>query len=180
MRNILPVVHAEHPATLSLERRGASLRLVAGGDWIVPEVPRLDRELSHMNFSGARDASIERRGNSEARQRRRLAASAHQARDGAMRARASSEFLLPEQYHPLLETMDRAKARGAHPWAAQARATSRNIWSASGGRPSMCCSRVTGFWDFWARSRSRISKPSPRRAANCRFPRSSIRSRKRD
>jgi phospholipid/cholesterol/gamma-HCH transport system permease protein len=108
MRNILPDVKAEHPATLALERRGGNLRLVAGGDWIVPEVPRLDRELSHMDFSGARDAAID--------------GSALQKLDSAgawllLRSKQAMErggarigdFLLPEQYHPLLENLNLAQ-----------------------------------------------------------------------
>jgi phospholipid/cholesterol/gamma-HCH transport system permease protein len=109
MRNILPVVLAEHPATLSLERRGASVRLIAGGDWIVPEVPRLDRELHHLDFSGVREAVID----GSAIQKLDSAGgwlllrTEHAMQDSGARV---SEFLLPEHYRPLVETMDRAKA----------------------------------------------------------------------
>lgn len=113
MRNILPVVEAERPATLALERQGARLVLVAGGDWIVPEVPRLDRELQHLNFGGAREAAI------DASAMARLDSAGGwlllRTKHDMERAGARvSEFLLPEQYKPLLESMDRT-GTGAAP-----------------------------------------------------------------
>ncbi len=106
MRNILPVVHAEHPATVSLERRGQQIRLIAGGDWIVPELPRLDRELQHLNFTGAREAAIDASalGKLDSAGGWLLLRTKHQ-----MEATGAQfgELLLPEQYQPLLAAMER-------------------------------------------------------------------------
>jgi phospholipid/cholesterol/gamma-HCH transport system permease protein len=118
MRNILPDVHARHPATLSLERTGARLRLVAGGDWIVPEVPRLDRELQHLDFSGAREAVIDGSAISKLDSAGAwlLLRSKHaMERSGAR----FDDFLVPEQYHSLLENLNRAQ--GAAPFQGQHR-----------------------------------------------------------
>ena len=58
MRNIRPLIAVDEPATLRIER-GRGLRLVAAGDWVVPEVPRLDRELRRIDTAGMRDATID-------------------------------------------------------------------------------------------------------------------------
>ena len=47
MRNIDAPLAAEQPASLRIERQRV-LRVVAGGDWVVPEVARLDRELARQ------------------------------------------------------------------------------------------------------------------------------------
>ena len=109
MRNILPVVEAEHPATLALERQGARLVLVAGGDWIVPEAPRIDRELQKLNFSGAREGAIDASGvhKLDSTGAWLLLRSKHEMEGSGARV---AEILLPEQYRPLLESMDRAGA----------------------------------------------------------------------
>lgn len=106
MRNILPVIAVNDPATLRTERRGGSLRLVAGGEWIVPEAARLDRELRALDIAGLRDAEIDgsaivRLDSSGAclllRTKRRLEAA--QVRVGAL--------IVPERYGPLLAVMER-------------------------------------------------------------------------
>ncbi len=58
MRNIRPPFTVGEPATLRVERQ-RSLRLVAAGDWTVPEVPRLDRELRALDPGGLRNAEID-------------------------------------------------------------------------------------------------------------------------
>ena len=108
MRNISPVIAAEHPATLEV-MRGRTLRLIAGGDWVVPEVPRLDRELRALRSEGALDAEIdgsriEKLDTAGAwlllRTRHRLEADG--VRTGAVN--------VPERYRSLLESMDRKSA----------------------------------------------------------------------
>lgn len=59
MRNILPVIAVREPATLRTEREGGFLRVIAGGEWIVPEAARLDRELRALGIAGVRDAEID-------------------------------------------------------------------------------------------------------------------------
>lgn len=108
MRNSSPVIAAEHPATLEVTR-GRTLRLVAGGDWVVPEVPRLDRELRALRSEGALDAEIdgsqiEKLDTAGAwlllRTRHRLEA------DGVRIGAVS----VPERYRSLLASMDRESA----------------------------------------------------------------------
>ncbi len=58
MRNIDAPLAAEQPASLRIERQRV-LRVVAGGDWVVPEVARLDRELARLDPSGLAEAEID-------------------------------------------------------------------------------------------------------------------------
>lgn len=105
MRNILPVLEAEHPATLRVER-GRVLRLVAAGDWIVAEVPRLDRELRGISTSGATEAEIDGSGITKLDTAGAwlLLRTRHEfEQDGARVAAAK----VPADYQPLLETMAR-------------------------------------------------------------------------
>jgi phospholipid/cholesterol/gamma-HCH transport system permease protein len=59
MRNLPPAIAVKSPATLRTEAAGATLRLVVGGDWTVPESPRMDRALRAVGFSGFREAEID-------------------------------------------------------------------------------------------------------------------------
>jgi phospholipid/cholesterol/gamma-HCH transport system permease protein len=106
MRNIPPVVHAETPATLSLERRGNLVRIVAGGDWVTSEASRLDGELAHLDVGDAGAVEID--------------GTAISALDSAglwllLRTRYALEkkglkidrFVVPERYAPLQETLER-------------------------------------------------------------------------
>ncbi|HEV2562543.1 MAG TPA: MlaE family lipid ABC transporter permease subunit [Rhizomicrobium sp.] len=106
MRNISPVVQAEHPATLETERKGDIFRLIAGGDWVVPEAPRLDRELQALDLSGARQGEID----GSSIQRLDSTGAWLLLRTKHMLETAGAKvgtFTVPEQYTPLLETMDR-------------------------------------------------------------------------
>lgn len=58
MRNIHAPLAADEPASLRIERQRV-LRLVAGGDWVVPEVARLDRELARLDAGGFTEAEID-------------------------------------------------------------------------------------------------------------------------
>lgn len=59
MRNIPPVTHVETPATLRMERRGGTVFIRAGGDWVTAEASRLDAELKALDMSDAREAEID-------------------------------------------------------------------------------------------------------------------------
>jgi phospholipid/cholesterol/gamma-HCH transport system permease protein len=61
MRNVRPLIAVDEPASLRVER-GRVLTLVAEGDWVVPEVPRLDRELRRIDASGMGKARIDATG----------------------------------------------------------------------------------------------------------------------
>lgn len=105
MRNISPVIAAEHPATLEVTH-GRTLKLIAGGDWVVPEVPRLDRELRALGSHGAVDAEI------DASQIEKLDTAGawlllrarHRLEMDGVRIGAVN---VPERYRTLLQTMDR-------------------------------------------------------------------------
>jgi len=62
MRNLPPVVVIRVPATLRTEIARERLRIVAGGEWIVPEVPRLDGLLKALPVTGAQSAEIDASG----------------------------------------------------------------------------------------------------------------------
>jgi ABC-type transporter Mla MlaB component len=59
MRNLVPAIQIETPATLKLEPAGKSIRLVLGGDWVVSEASRLDTELHALQLGDAREAEID-------------------------------------------------------------------------------------------------------------------------
>ncbi|HWE05952.1 MAG TPA: ABC transporter permease, partial [Rhizomicrobium sp.] len=59
MRNLAPAVKIASPAALRLERSGRGARLVLGGDWIVAEAARVDKELRALSFGGANELAID-------------------------------------------------------------------------------------------------------------------------
>jgi phospholipid/cholesterol/gamma-HCH transport system permease protein len=59
MRNIEANVHVENPAVLRTEDKGGLFRLIATGDWVISESPRLDKELTHLRLTQARDVEID-------------------------------------------------------------------------------------------------------------------------
>lgn len=59
MRNIPPEIAVKNPATLRTERQARRLRIVAAGDWIVPEAARLDRELRALDTANLGEADID-------------------------------------------------------------------------------------------------------------------------
>lgn len=54
--------HLHERAWLRAERRANVLRLVAGGDWIVPEAARLDAELHKLDLGDARSVEMDATG----------------------------------------------------------------------------------------------------------------------
>lgn len=82
------------------------MRIVAGGDWIVPEAARLDAALHSLDFRGPTQAEIDARGVSTLdsaglwlllRTRRQLEKA----------GKSVSQFEVPERYTSLLETLER-------------------------------------------------------------------------
>lgn len=110
MRNIPLSVAAENPATLKTERRGASVRLIAGGDWTVPEAPRLDGELQQLIFTGLREGEIDGAGITRLDSAGAWLLLRTQREMEASRLKITA-FTVPEKFHPLLETM--AQMQGA-------------------------------------------------------------------
>src|ERR1700690_2250189 len=106
MRNLAPSITVETPATLRSQDQGRVFRIVAAGDWVIAEAPRLDSELRALRTGEARDVEID--------------GSAIEQLDSAgtwllMRTKRSLEqagrhvtkFAVPERYAPLVETMDK-------------------------------------------------------------------------
>jgi phospholipid/cholesterol/gamma-HCH transport system permease protein len=59
MKNIEANVQVEHPAVLRTEDKGRLFRLIATGDWVISESPRLDAELARLRLTDARDVEID-------------------------------------------------------------------------------------------------------------------------
>jgi phospholipid/cholesterol/gamma-HCH transport system permease protein len=105
MRNFAPPSRVETPGSIRVDRSGASFRLVAGGEWVAQEAPRLDRELRALDFSGATRADFD--------------GSAITALDstglwlllrtkGAFERRGTKvqEFRIPDRFKPLVESLE--------------------------------------------------------------------------
>ena len=103
MRNVPPVMEAERPATLEAAY-GRTLRLAMGGDWIVPEVPRLDRELRAVGTHGAVDAEIDgsRIERLDTAGAWLLLRTKHDFEHAGLKVK---KFAVPALYEPLLTTM---------------------------------------------------------------------------
>jgi phospholipid/cholesterol/gamma-HCH transport system permease protein len=92
-------------ASFRIERQGRLARLVADGEWTVRDAPRLDSELRRLDLTGASEATINGSGISRldsagawllVRTKRDLEQSGIPVR----------EFVLPEIYAPLLNTIE--------------------------------------------------------------------------
>jgi phospholipid/cholesterol/gamma-HCH transport system permease protein len=59
MRNLIPSVRIDSPATLRLEKGARAATLVLGGDWIVAEASRMDDALHAQNFGDAPEIAID-------------------------------------------------------------------------------------------------------------------------
>jgi phospholipid/cholesterol/gamma-HCH transport system permease protein len=105
MRNFTPTVHVETPATVRTEVRESLFRVIAGGDWVISETPRLDGELNKLDFGSTREGEID--------------GSAITSLDSAgawlllrtkfaleLSGRPVRNFVIPERYKPLVETME--------------------------------------------------------------------------
>jgi len=88
-----------------LERKGRVLRFLAGGEWIVSEAARLDRELSRIELGGAQEAEID----GQALERLDsagawlLVRTKHVLEEAGARV---TQFALPEKYEPLIGAIE--------------------------------------------------------------------------
>jgi phospholipid/cholesterol/gamma-HCH transport system permease protein len=99
----LPV---DHPAVVRLETRQGKARLVASGDWTMPEIPRLDHELHALDAGDAREAEIDGSGieSLDSAGGWLLLRTKRELENGGVRI---TSVTTPERYKTLLETMDR-------------------------------------------------------------------------
>src|SRR5580704_17220841 len=99
VRNFQVHLPVENPATQRLEKRQGKVRLVVAGDWTVPEIPRLDQELRHLDFGDAREAEIDGSGLMalDSAGAWLLLRSKRELQDGGARV---SAFTLPDHYKP--------------------------------------------------------------------------------
>ena len=109
MRNFTPPVIVTSPAVLRIEKQGRLLRLVAGGDWIVAEAPRLDGELHGAPFGDAPDVEID--GN--AIEQMDSAGAFLLLRTKQLLEQAGRRiklFSLPERFQPLMKAIERGES----------------------------------------------------------------------
>ena len=105
VRNLTPKVVVASPATLQVRDSGRGITLFAGGDWIVPEVPRLDAQLKQLRFTNASEAVIDG-------SRIELLDSAGvwlllRTKQQLERQRcAVRQFVVPDRYHSLVEAIE--------------------------------------------------------------------------
>jgi phospholipid/cholesterol/gamma-HCH transport system permease protein len=106
VRNIQVHLPVEHPATVTLEKRGGRARLVVAGDWVVPEVTRLDHDLNTLDFGGAREVEIDGTGldHLDSAGAWLLLRTKQQIEGDNGRVTA---FTFPDHYKSLIETMER-------------------------------------------------------------------------
>jgi phospholipid/cholesterol/gamma-HCH transport system permease protein len=106
VRNFQVHLPVEHPATVRLEKSQRGIRFVAEGDWTMPEIPRLDQELHHLDYGDAREAQIDGSGIEllDSAGAWLLLRSKRELEGDNVRI---SGFTVPDRYKPLLETMDR-------------------------------------------------------------------------
>jgi phospholipid/cholesterol/gamma-HCH transport system permease protein len=92
-------------AEFRVEREGRLARLIAGGEWTVRDVSRLDNQLRNLNLADASEAVID--GNAI---KRLDSAGAwllvRTKRDVEASGKRVREFLLPDVYAPLLNTIE--------------------------------------------------------------------------
>ncbi len=114
MRNVAPTLRVDTPATLEAEESKGVLRILAGGDWVVGEAPRLDGELAKLDLSGSGEAEIDGThiGLLDSAGAWLLLRTHMRLQQGGRTVR---NLIVPSQYVPLIETMDKAEIADAHP-----------------------------------------------------------------
>jgi phospholipid/cholesterol/gamma-HCH transport system permease protein len=106
MRNIAPVIRVDTPATLRTERRGNAVRVIAAGDWVTAEAPRLDAEARDIATSGAGEAEIDGSGITTLDSAGAwLLLRMHYAFEA--RRVPVKRFVVPDRYAPLLAAVER-------------------------------------------------------------------------
>src|ERR1700728_1676331 len=95
-------VHVDHPAVLRTEDKGSLFRLIATGDWVISETPRLDSELKALRVTTARDIEIDGSGITllDSAGAWLLLRTKHVFEEGG---RNIKSFSIPEHYSPLIE-----------------------------------------------------------------------------
>jgi phospholipid/cholesterol/gamma-HCH transport system permease protein len=111
MRHIEAHVKVENPATLRVEDKAGLYRIVAGGDWVTAEAPRLDAALHALHFQDSRDLEIDGSGiqHLDSAGAWLLLRTKRAFEAGGRRVK---NFSLPEHYGPLLDTMERQHTGG--------------------------------------------------------------------
>jgi len=104
MRNIIPQMQVTEPASLRTEARGRVFRLTAGGDWTIPETPRLSAALRAVDFEGAREGEFDASGLS-ALDSAGAWLLLRTKRDFETAGGRLGKFDIPERYRPLVDTM---------------------------------------------------------------------------
>ncbi|HEY2069597.1 MAG TPA: MlaE family lipid ABC transporter permease subunit [Rhizomicrobium sp.] len=105
VRNFQVHLPVDNPAVVTLEKRQGKVRLVASGDWTMPEIPRLDRELRKLDFGDAREAEIDGTAITglDSAGAWLLLRSKRELESGGAKVTA---FAIPERYKPLFDTME--------------------------------------------------------------------------
>jgi len=117
MRNLPSPILVNSPATLRADATGSSLRLVAGGEWTVPEAPRMDTALRAIGFTGIREAEIDANAVTmlDSSGAWLFVRAAHEIQASGCRL---VRFAVPERFRPLIEAISgiEVEGRGAmHP-----------------------------------------------------------------
>jgi phospholipid/cholesterol/gamma-HCH transport system permease protein len=104
-------VHVDHPAVLRTEDKGSLFRLIATGDWVISETPRLDGELKALRVTTARDIEIDGSGITllDSAGAWLLLRTKHVFEEGG---RNIKSFSIPEHYSPLIELIEREHTGG--------------------------------------------------------------------
>ncbi|MGD0190573.1 MAG: MlaE family lipid ABC transporter permease subunit [Rhizomicrobium sp.] len=107
MRNLTPTIVVASPATLRVQDHGKVLRLIAAGDWIVAEAPRLDDMLHKLRLGTGGDAEIDGSGIE-----RLDSAGAwlllRTSRSLEANGRHVTKLTVPERYRPLVDAIGKS------------------------------------------------------------------------
>ena len=105
MVSLTDVRPVEERAWFKTERRDNVLRFVVGGDWTLPEAPRLDPKLRALDLS-AREAEIDGKelDKLDSAGAWLLLRTKRALEDGGAKVRS---FVIPESYGPLFGTLER-------------------------------------------------------------------------
>lgn len=108
VRNVRPVIAVATPAALRIEDRGTLVRLIATGDWIVAEAPRLEQKLVGLRFGEAREAEIDAAGVTllDSAGAWLLVRARQTLETGGRRV---TRFSIPEKYHSLADAVARSQ-----------------------------------------------------------------------
>jgi phospholipid/cholesterol/gamma-HCH transport system permease protein len=111
MRHYDANIHVDHPAVLRTEDKGRLFRLIATGDWVISETPKLDTQLHALHLSSAREIEIDGSGINalDSAGAWLLLRTKHVFEDSGRQVKS---FTMPEHYAPLLELIEREHTGG--------------------------------------------------------------------